>query len=181
MIALHMRPRQGILVAGIATALLTIAVVLLVSGGSGAAPSKSQTLFRATLLEDAKTTAAVKTLLRERSGFVAPEIAFGALTPDERSDAVVLVETGGAAGAVAVYVFSTQGRSANSDLRAIYRSQRLYRATAQISDGTLVVRVPRFSQRDDVCCPRRIVERVYSWSEAKRTLVRRSTRTVSGP
>jgi len=181
MIHSAMRHRQRILVAGLATALLAVAAVLLISGGSGAAPSKSQTLFRKTLIADSKTTSAIKTLLSERSGFVAPEIVFDDLTPDDRSDAVILVETGGAAGAVALYVFSTEGRSANSDLRAIYRSQRLYRASAQILGRQLVVRVPRFSRRDDVCCPRRIVEGVYSWSNAKKRLVRRSARTVSGP
>jgi hypothetical protein len=180
MIGLQMRHTKRILVAVLATALLTAAGVLLVSGGSGAAPSKSQTLFRKTLLADAKTTAAIKTLLRD-GGFVAPEIEFADLTGDDRSDAVVLVETGGAAGAVALYVFSTHGKSANSDLRAIYRSQRLYRVTAAVVNARLIVRVPRFSRRDDVCCPRKIVERTYSWSAAKKTLVKRSSRTIDGP
>lgn len=181
MIAPQMHHRQRILVVALATALLTAAVVLLVSGGSGAAPSKSQALFRKTLLADAKTTTAIKDLLRDRGGFVAPEIEFSDLTGDGRSDAVVLVETGGIGGAVALYVFSTHGRSANSDLRAVYRSQRLYRASAEVSGARLLVRVPRFGQGDDVCCPRKIVERVYSWSDARKALIKRSRREIDGP
>jgi hypothetical protein len=181
MIPLQMRHRQRILVAALATALLTAAVVLLVSGGSDATPSKSQALFSKTLLADAKTTSAVKSLLDDGGGFVAPEIAFSDLTGDKRSDAVVLVETGGAAGAVALYVFSTHGQSANSDLRAVYRSQRLYRATSEIAGTTLIVRVPRFAPGDDVCCPAKIIERKYSWSDQAKTLVKRSSREIAGP
>ncbi len=180
MIVLQMPSRQRILIAALATALLTATAVLLVSAGSGAAPSKSQALFRKTLLADSKTTNAVKSLLRER-GFVAPEITFSDLTGDGRSDAVVLVETGGVAGAVALYVLSTHGKPANSDLRAVYRSQRLYRATAEVSAARLIVRVPRFAQGDDVCCPAKIIERVYSWSDAAKTLVKRSSRVIDGP
>lgn len=181
MIALQMRHRQRILVVAVATALLTAAVVLLVSGGSGAAPSKSQALFRKTLLADAKTTSAVKRLLTDRGGFVAPEITFADITGDGRSDAVVLVETGGAAGALALYVFSTHGKAANSDLRAVYRSQRLYGATTEVSGASLIVRVPKFSSGDDVCCPAKIIERTYSWSNAAMTLVKRSSRELDGP
>jgi hypothetical protein len=181
MIPQTMRSRPRILISALVTALLTASVVLLVSGGSGAAPSKSQSLFRKTLMDDAKTTSAIKRLLRDDGGFVAPEIEFFDLTGDGRSDAVVLVETGGAAGAVGLYVFSTHGKSANSDLLAIYRSQRLYRATTEVSGGALIVRVPRFASRDDVCCPEKIVERVYSWSEAAKTLVKRRSRTMDGP
>jgi len=181
MIALQMHHRQRILAVVIATALLTAAGVLLVSGGSGATPSKSQALFRKTLLADANTTSTIKTLLTKGGGFVAPEIEFSDLTGDDRSDAVVLVETGGAAGAVALYVFSTHGKAKDSDLRAVYRSQRLYRATAEISSARLIVRSPRFAKGDDVCCPAKIVERTYSWSNSAKTLVKRSTRVVDGP
>jgi hypothetical protein len=93
----------------------------------------------------------------------------------------VLVDTGGAAGAVALYVFSTDGKSADSALRAVYRSQQLYRASAKISAGTLIVRTPRFAEGDDLCCPSRIVERVYAWKDDTKTLERRSTRELPGP
>jgi hypothetical protein len=167
--------------AALAALALTATSVLLISGASTAQPSKSQRLFRATLLDDTSTTTAVKRLLRDRGGFVAPEIEFADLTGDGRQDAVVLVDTGGAGGAVALYVFSTHGKAADSALRAVYRSQQLYRASAKISAGTLIVRTPRFAEGDDLCCPGRIIERVYAWNDDKKTVERRSTRELPGP
>ncbi len=181
MIALQMRPRQRILIALLATTLLSTAGVLLATAGSGAAPSKSQALFKKLLLADAKTTSAVKGLLRKRGGFVAPEIEAADLTGDGRSDAIVLVENGGAAGAMALYVFSTHGKPANSESRAVYRSQRLYRGTIEVAGNQLIVRVPRFASGDDVCCPDKLIERVYTWSEGAKTLVKRSARVIEGP
>jgi hypothetical protein len=173
--------RRRIVHAALAALVLVSTGALLVAAGSTAQPSKSQQLFRKTLLDDAKTTPAIKRLLRERGGFVAPEIEFADLTGDARSDAVVLVDTGGAAGAVALYVFSTHGRAADSALRAVYRSQQLYRASAEVSDGTLILRTPRFLEGDDVCCPGKVVERVYAWNRDAKTLKQRSTRELPGP
>lgn len=173
--------RQRLLPAALATLALTAGTVLLTSAGSPAEPSKSQELFKKTLLDDPETTAAVKQLLSRGGGFVAPEIAFSDLTGDGRSDAIVLVETGGAAGAVALYVLSTDGKPADSDLRAVYRSQRLYRASVRASGETLTVRTPRYVAGDDICCPVRIVERVYTWSAAAQTMRQRSSREVPGP
>jgi len=161
--------------------LLAGAVVLLSTGGSSAAPTKSQALFKKTLLADAKTTTEIKAFLREGGGFVAPDITFADLTGDGRSDAIVLVDTGGVAGAVALYVFSTHGEAEESDLRVVYRSQRLYRASTEVADATLVVRTPRFVEGDDVCCPAKLVQRVYAWSAGAETLRLRSTEEVAGP
>jgi hypothetical protein len=86
------RPRTLL---AVLAALVALAATLLVSGGSSAAPSKSQALFKKTLLADAKTTSDVKRLLSEGGGFVAPDITFQDLTGDGRSDAVVLVDSGG--------------------------------------------------------------------------------------
>ena len=167
--------------AALAALALTCAAVLLVAGGSSAEPSASQQLFRKTLLDDARTTSAVKQLLRDRGGFVVPEIEFADLTGDGRSDAVVLVETAGAAGAVAMYVFSTDGRAESSPLRAVYRSQQLYRARVELSGETLILRTPRYAAGDDVCCPAKVIERVYFWHDTAKTLRQRSTREVAGP
>lgn len=157
------------------------AVVLLTTGGSSAAPTKSQALFKRTLLADAKTTTEIKDFLSEGGGFVAPDITFADLTGDGRSDAIVLVDTGGVAGAVALYVFSTHGAAEDSDLRVVYRSQRLYRASTEAANGGLVVRTPRFVEGDDVCCPAKLVERLYMWSEGAKTLRQRSSEEVPGP
>jgi hypothetical protein len=173
--------RHRTVYAALAALALTTTVVLLAVGGSQAKPSASQQLFRTTLLQDAKTTSGIKALLRDRGGFVAPEIQFADLTGDERSDAVVLVDSGGAAGAVALYVFSTHGKAADSPLRAVYRSQQLYRASAEISAATLVLRTAKFSQGDDLCCPAKVVERVYAWNDKARTLKQRSSMEKPGP
>jgi hypothetical protein len=173
--------RHRIVPAALAALALTATGVLVAVVGSQAKPSASQQLFRTTLLEDARTTPGIKALLRDRGGFVAPEIEFADLTGDERSDAVVLVDSGGSAGAVGLYVFSTHGKAADSPLRAVYRSQQLYRASAEIADGSLVVHTPRFMEGDDLCCPAKVVDRVYGWSDKARTLMQRSSSEKAGP
>lgn len=173
------RPRTLLAVPG--GLVVAVAAMLLVTGGSSAAPTKSQALFEKTLLADAKTTSDVKQLLREGGGFVAPDITFEDLTGDGRSDAIVLVESGGVAGAVALYVFSTDGRSARSDLRVVYRSQRLYRATTEVADAMLLLRTPRFAEGDDVCCPAKIVQRTYAWNDRSETLRQRRSQELPGP
>jgi|GEM_PF-2270093 len=173
--------RHRIVPAAFAALALATTGALLAIAGSQAKPTASQMLFRKTLLDDDRTTSAIKRLLRDRGGFVAPDIEFADLTGDGRSDAVVLVETGGAAGAVALYVLSTNGKAADSPLRAVYRSQGLYRASAAIDGATLVVRTPRFAEGDDLCCPAKIVVRTYAWSASANTLKRRSSEELPGP
>jgi len=174
-------PRPRTLLAVLGALVMAVAATLLVTGGSSAAPTKSQALFEKTLLADAKTTADVKKLLGDGGGFVAPDITFEDLTGDGRSDAIVLVDTGGVGGAVALYVFSTDGEPAESDLRVVYRSQRLYRASAEVVNAELLLSAPRFVEGDDVCCPAKIVQRTYVWSPGSKTLRQRSSEEVDGP
>ena len=173
------RPRTLLAVLGVL--LVSIGVTLLVTGGSSAAPTKSQAFFKKTLLADAKTTADVKGLLSEDGGFVAPDTSFEDLTGDGRSEAIVLVDSGGVGGAVALFVFSTDGEAEDSDLRVVYRSQRLYRATTEIANAELILRTPRFAEGDDVCCPAKVVERTYAWSAASKTLRQRTSQELPGP
>lgn len=173
--------RSRIALSVLAALAVALAVMLLTTGGSSAAPSKSQALFKKTLLADERTTPAIKTLLSEGGGIVAPDITFADLTGDGRSDAVVLVDTSGVAGALALFVFSTHGEAEDSDLRAVYRSQRLYRASTEIAGATLIVRTPRFAEGDDVCCPAKVVQRVYAWSAGAESLRLRSSEEVAGP
>ncbi len=173
--------RHRYLPAALMALALAAGAALLVTSGSSAEPSKSQELFRKTLLEDDRTTSAVKALLTDRGGFVAPDIVFADITGDDRSDALVLVETGGAAGAVAFYVFSTDGEAADSPLRAIFRSQRLYRATVEPAGATLKLRTPKFAPGDDVCCPAKITQREYTWSTSAKALQRQDTVEFGGP
>ena len=93
----------------------------------------------------------------------------------------MLVDTGGVAGAVALFVFSTDGEAEESDLRVVYRSQRLYRATTEVANAELILRTPRFAEGDDVCCPAKIVERTYAWSPGSKTLRQRSSQELPGP
>ncbi|MDP2712351.1 MAG: hypothetical protein Q8O56_14125 [Solirubrobacteraceae bacterium] len=174
-------PWPRTLLAALAALALGVACALVLTGGSSAAPTKSQELFTKTLLADERTTSAIKELLRGGGGFVAPDIEFADLTGDGRSDAIVRVDTGGVAGAVALYVFSTDGAAADSALRAVYRSQRLYRASTEVVDGTLVLRTPRYAEGDDVCCPAKLVQRVYVWSAGAKTLRLRSSDETAGP
>jgi len=173
------RPR--IVIAALAALALAAVAVLALSVGSSAQPSNSQQLFRKTLLDDAKTTSAIKKLLRDRGGIVAPEVEFADLTGDGRTDALVRVDTGGAAGAVAIYVFSTDRKAEDTPLRAVYRSQQLYRAKAEIVDGALNVRVAQYRSGDDVCCPGKLIERVYTWSDSASRLVLRNSQELPGP
>jgi hypothetical protein len=175
------RMRRPRILLAVLAVLVAVAAALLVSGGSSAAPTKSQALFKKTLLADEKTTSDVKRLLSEGGGFVAPDITFEDLTGDGRSDAIVLVDSGGVAGAVALYVFSTHGEAEESDLRVVYRSQRLYRATAVVADAALLLSTPRFAEGDDVCCPAKIVQRTYAWSERSDTLRQRRSEELPGP
>jgi hypothetical protein len=160
--------------------LLLVCAVLALPSATAAAPTASQKLFADALVKDAKTTSAVKRLLRTGAGFVDPDVAFADLTGDGKADAVVLVRTAGAAGAVAAYLFSTDGAKSET-LRAVFRSQSLYRATTQIRGTTLVLRTPHWTRGEDFCCPAKVTQRSYTWDAAKRTLVRRDIRDIPGP
>ena len=102
-----------------------------------------------------------------------PQPTFADLTGDRRMDAVVQVRVPGAAGTVGVYAFSTDGTS-NGRLRAILRTQALYRATARVAPGTVTVVVPHYSSGDDLCCPSARTERTYAWDARTHRLRRRT-------
>lgn len=166
---------------------LVAAVLLLVAGlavspqGAAAAdPTRSQALFRKALLGDTKTTNAVKRLLRSGGGFVDARTRFADLTGDGKADAVIIVRTPGAAGAVAVYAFSTDGArdDAEGELRVVFRSQQLYRATVLVRAPTLVIRVPIFGEDDDLCCASKLLERDYRWDARRRTFTRTDLREI---
>jgi hypothetical protein len=131
-------------------------------------PAQSpQELFRDVLLKDANTTSGVKRLLRTNAGFVSPTPLFADLTGDGKSDAVVTVENGGAAGAVAAYVLTAES---------------LYQGHVRTSGPTVTVIDPTYARGDDVCCARHATERDYAWDASLKTFTRRATRTVTiGP
>jgi hypothetical protein len=137
-----------------------------------ATAQEPQVLFKQKLLADDATSKDVKSMLRSGRGFVEPHPAFADVTGDGKADALVRVMTGGAAGAVAVYVLSTDGTK-SSNLRVVMRNQRLYRATVKVNDArNLVVRVPVFAAGDALCCPSRARDRTYAWNAKAKELRR---------
>jgi hypothetical protein len=128
-----------------------------------------QQLFEQAIVQDTGTTPQIRTLLQTDAGFVAP--AFADVTGDGKMDAIVQVRMPGAAGTVAAYALSTDGTS-DGRLRTIFRSQVLYRATAAVAGGALVVTVPRWAAGDDVCCPAGRERRTYAWDARAHRLVR---------
>ena len=144
-------------------ALVMTAAFAAVLHSAAAAPTRSQLFFKERLLAENGTSKEIKTLLRGNDAFVARSIAFEDLTDDGRDDAVVRVTTGGAAGVVALYVFSTDGRRQSSELRAVHRSQSLLRGSARVVEGVLVYRTSSFVPGDQPCCPSRQVDTELRW------------------
>lgn len=141
--------------------LLAIALEVGASTASGE-PTAAQRLFREKLLDDRAVARDVKTRLR-KGGFVDRRIVFSDLTGDGRSDAVVMVHSGGSAGRIALYVFSAGDDG--EDLGIVYRNQRLYRASARVprGSGRLVYRVPVYEAGDQLCCPTAERETELGW------------------
>jgi hypothetical protein len=94
-------------------------------------------------------------------------VLFADITGEGKDDAIVTVDSGGAAGIVAVYVFSA---GSGTDLKVVYRNQSLYRAQARINPGpALVYVVPQYKDGDELCCPSAYRETELKWSaKAKR-------------
>jgi hypothetical protein len=135
-----------------------------------------QSLFTHEIATDPGTASDMRAALKARRVFVDEDIAFADLTGDGRQDAVVRVDSGGAGGAIAVYVYSSHG---GKKLHAIYRNQHLFRAMAAINGATVLLTTPRYEAGDELCCPRDLLERTMTWSERAGRLVVRSTRVVT--
>ncbi|MDX6732100.1 MAG: hypothetical protein QOC54_2048 [Baekduia sp.] len=160
-----------------ALALCLAAAALALPAAVRADPTPAQTLFTQKLIDDGGTTAAVKQLLQAKAGIVDPRSGFVDVTGDGRQDALVLVSTQGAAGSVALYVFSTHGQKAGTtgdqtSLKVVFRLQSLYRASLRISGTTLSVLEPVYAKGDDLCCPPKLRERDYAFDAKKLTFVR---------
>lgn len=166
--------RRRRLIAPLLLAAALIAAVL-VASLAGAAQTPSQKVFTQKLIDDAKTSAGVKKLLQAKTAIVDPRSGFVDVTGDGRQDALILVSTGGAGGAIALYVFSTHGQKTTDDtsLKVVFRLQSLYGATLRISGQTISVLEPRWSKGDDLCCPKQLRERDYAF-DAKALTFRRT-------
>jgi hypothetical protein len=154
---------------------LMAALALPAAAGAQSTPpaqTQAQGLFEALIVKDARTTDAVRQLLQSDAGFVGAQATFADLTGDGRMDAIVQVRMPGAAGTVAIYAFSSDGTRANR-LRAVLRSQALYRATTRIAAGTLTISQPDWQSGDDLCCPADRTDRTYAWDARAHRLTRR--------
>jgi hypothetical protein len=136
------------------------------------AQTQAQALFEDLVVKDARTTAGVRRLLQSDAGFVGAQPTFADLTGDGRMDALVSVRMPGAAGTVAIFVFSSDGTRSNR-LRAVLRSQALYRATMRIAGAALTISQPEWANGDDLCCPADRTDRQYAWDARTHTLTRR--------
>jgi hypothetical protein len=160
-------------------AALALALAVAAPAGPAAAQTATgtpQALFTRMILQDAKAAKEIRDALRAHRVFVDPDVTFTELTGDGRQDAIARVDSGGAGGTIAVYVFSADG---GKKLRPVYRSQRLYRALVSTQGTTLLVRTPQYGAADDLCCPPAFTQRSLTWSANAHRLVLRSTQTVS--
>ena len=149
-----------------ATALALAACGLaLTAAPAPAAQTATQRFFAERLQADKGTSREVKDLLRTREGFVDRSPTFKDLTGDDRADAIVRVQSGGADGAIALYVFSTDTGVKNSGLKVVFRSQELRRAQTRVRDGVLRYRSARPQPGDELCCPTAVSETRLRWRE----------------
>jgi hypothetical protein len=167
---IHAAGLAALLVAGIAGLVLT---------GSSDAKNATQQFFEQRLLEDKQTSSAIKKLLGSGGGFVDKNVVFRDVTGDDRDDAVVRVHSGGAAGVVAVYVFSTANKKGGK-LRAIFRSQSLMRASTRVLKGVVSYRTSRYASGDELCCPSRITQSTLAWNKDEKRM-RVSERVTFAP
>jgi len=149
------------------------------AGTASAQKTQTQTFFEQRLLADGLTSKPIKTLLQSGGGFVDRGVVFRDLTGDKRDEAVVRVHSGGAAGVVAVYVFSTANRKGGK-LRAIFRSQSLMRASTRVLKGVVSYRTSRYDPGDEQCCPARLTQSTLAWNADERRM-RVSERVTFAP
>ena len=156
-----------------------LALAVLAAAGTASAQTATtgtpQALFTKQIVADEGASAEIRDALKARRIFVDPDVTFADLTGDGRQDAIVRVDSGGAPGTLAVFVFSSDGAS---KLRPVYRNQRLFRALAAPNGAALVVRTPRYAPGDELCCPPAFLERTLTWSARSHRMVLRGTRTV---
>ena len=146
------------------TALALLLFVVVPAVPAAAEQTQAQKLFRKRLLNDRAVSAEVKRVLRN-DGFVDRDIRFGDVTGDGKSDALVLVNEGGSAGRIALYLYSSQKSRRNDggggdELRIRFKRQNLYRARASLKRmstkrprGAVVYRTPVYDPGDELSDP----------------------------
>jgi len=172
-----------------AAALAVLLCVVAPAVPAAAEQTDAQKLFRKRLLNDRGVKPEIKRVLRN-GGFVDRDIRFGDLTGDGKSDALVLVNQGGSAGRIALFVYSAHPPR-DSDggggdmLRIRYKKQNLYRARASLKQpstrrpqGAVVYSTPVYDPGDELNDPgaRKVVE--VRWRPRKSRFGVESRRTV---
>ena len=145
------------------------ATLVAVCAPAASAKDATQQFFEQRLLADKQTSSQIKQLLQSGGGFVDKAVVFRDITDDDRDDAIVRVHSGGAAGVVAVYVFSTANKK-NGKLRAIFRSQSLMRASTRVLKGVVSYRTARYDPGDELCCPARLTQSTLGWDANERRM-----------
>jgi hypothetical protein len=161
-------------------ALAALGLAAAAAAPAAAAQTQTQRFFKEQLLADDHTAEPIQRLLSSGRGFVDRSVTFRDLTGDEKDDAVVRVQSGGAAGAVAIYVFSTDTGREGSELEVVFRSERLLRAWTSVTEGVLTYRSARPQRGDELCCPSRVAETRLRW-DARRHLLRVASRREIAP
>ena len=158
--------------------LIFAALVAAALWAPAAASAKDQTqqFFEQKLLADKRTSKAVKELLQSGGGFVDKSVVFRDVTGDKRDDAIVRVNSGGANGDIAVYVFSTANKKGGK-LKVIFRSQTLIRASTRVHKGVVTYQTARYEPADELCCPSNVTESTLGWDKAtgRMKVVKRET------
>lgn len=132
-----------------------------------------QAFFRDAIAKDPRTLADLRAGLASGALFVDPATTYGDLTGDGKADAVVRVDSGGAAGSIALYVFTVDGPKPTKKLRIVFRIQRLTRAVVALAGGGLTVVQPAYRRGDEAGRPSAVVRRTYAWVARSATLRRR--------
>jgi hypothetical protein len=172
-----------------AVALAVLLCVVAPAVPAAAEQTDGQKLFRKRLLNDRDVKPEIKRVLRN-GGFVDRDIRFGDLTGDGKSDALVLVNQGGSAGRIALFLYSAHPPRDNpggrgDELRIRYKNQNLYRARATLKqasaerpNGAIVYSTPVYDPGDELNDPgaREVVE--VRWRPRKSRFGVESRRTV---
>ena len=142
---------------------------------ASAKQTAGQKFFTQKLLDSDQVSHSIKVTLK-KGGFVSSDLMFADLTGEGKDDAVVTVDSGGAAGIIAVYVLSA---GTGKDLKVIYRNQRLYRGLARINPGPALVYVlPNYEAGDELCCPTSYRETELKWNAKTKRFGVAKRRTV---
>lgn len=164
-------------------ALAVLACAVLASSALPAAAKAAQSgpekLFTKKLLKDKRVSKAVKKRLR--NGAFVDRVSFVDLTGEGRTDAVVVVHSGGSAGRIAVYIFSSRD---STKLRIVYKNQSLYRGIVRVPRASarrhqwIRYRVPIYDPGDELCCPGAHRETEIEWSSSRRRFVVGGRKTI---